>query len=97
MDFELAPAVSAALRAAIDDSATCYGSAVRTSATPLFGFAARKWAWEIDPTAVTAVVDVGVGVVEVLRPVQVSTQTGEGHLLAARLHPSHRNRGRKHI
>jgi cysteine-S-conjugate beta-lyase len=33
----------------------------------LAGFAASRWGWEIDPASVTAVIDVGVGAVELLR------------------------------
>jgi cystathionine beta-lyase len=33
----------------------------------LAGFAADRWGWQVDPAAVTAVADVGVGVVETLR------------------------------
>jgi cystathionine beta-lyase len=67
MDFDLAPPIQAALREAIDRSDTGYPAAVPTLADALVGFAGERWGWEIDPAAVTAVADVGVGVVELLR------------------------------
>lgn len=75
MDYDLAPAVSSALRRAIDDSDTGYASSVPDLGDALSEFAARRWAWEIDPSSVTAVVDVGVGVVEVLRLVAGGRRT----------------------
>lgn len=69
MDFDLAPAVSSALRSAIDESDTGYASAGSDLGDALCEFAADRWAWDIDPAAITSVVDVGVGVVEVLRVV----------------------------
>jgi cystathionine beta-lyase len=68
-DFALAPAVASALREAIELSDTGYASAIPDLGDALSEFAAQRWGWEIDPTAVTAAIDVGVGVVEVLRVV----------------------------
>jgi cystathionine beta-lyase len=67
MDCSLAPAVTAALRAAVDASDTGYSAAEPELGEAVAGFAARRWDWEVDPAAVTAVTDVGVGVVELLR------------------------------
>jgi cystathionine beta-lyase len=67
MDFDLAPPVAAALREAIDRSDTGYPAAVPVLGNALAGFAGERWRWDVDPAAVTAVVDVGVGVVELLR------------------------------
>jgi cystathionine beta-lyase len=67
MDCSLAPAVTAALRAAIDAADTGYSAAQPDLGAAVAGFAARRWGWEVDPGAVTAVTDVGVGVVELLR------------------------------
>ena len=67
MDCSLAPAVTAALRAAVDASDTGYSAAEPELGEAVAGFAARRWGWEVDPAAVTAVTDVGVGVVELLR------------------------------
>ncbi|HTF08357.1 MAG TPA: aminotransferase class I/II-fold pyridoxal phosphate-dependent enzyme, partial [Asanoa sp.] len=67
MDFDLAPPIQAALREAVERSDTGYPAPVPTLADALVGFAGERWGWEIDPAAVTAVADVGVGVVELLR------------------------------
>jgi cystathionine beta-lyase len=67
LDCSLAPAVTAALRAAVDAADTGYSAAQPELGAAVAGFAARRWGWEIDPAAVTAVTDVGVGVVELLR------------------------------
>jgi cysteine-S-conjugate beta-lyase len=67
MDFDLAPPVTAALREAVDRSDTGYSAAVPVLGEALAGFAGDRWEWEIDPAAVTAVVEVGVAVVELLR------------------------------
>ncbi|GAB1690631.1 MalY/PatB family protein [Krasilnikovia sp. M28-CT-15] len=67
MDFGLAPPVAEVLREAVDSSDTGYAAPDSTVGTALAGFAARRWGWTVDPGAVTAVPDVGVGVVEVLR------------------------------
>ncbi|MEV4617603.1 aminotransferase class I/II-fold pyridoxal phosphate-dependent enzyme [Asanoa sp. NPDC049573] len=67
MDVDLAPPVQAVLRAAVERSDTGYPAPAPTLADALVGFAGERWGWEIDPAAVTAVADVGVGVVELLR------------------------------
>ncbi|MET8148991.1 MalY/PatB family protein [Actinoplanes sp. NPDC049668] len=67
MDYPLAPPVAAALRAAVDASDTGYSLAGPDLGVAVSGFAARHWGWDVDPGAVTAVADVGVGVVELLR------------------------------
>ena len=67
MDCSLAPPVAAALREAVDASDTGYAAAVPDLGVAVSGFAARRWGWQVDPAAVAAVADVGVGVVEMLR------------------------------
>jgi cysteine-S-conjugate beta-lyase len=74
MDFGLAPPVAAALAEAIERSDTGYALAVPALGDALAGFAAGRWGWDIDPASVTAVTDVGVGVVELLR---VLTRPGD--------------------
>jgi cystathionine beta-lyase len=59
--------VQDALRAAVDASDTGYSAAAPALGDAFAGFAARRWGWRVDPDQVTAVTDVGVGVVEVLR------------------------------
>src|SRR3954454_11305054 len=74
MDFALAAPVRDALHAAIEASDTGYSAAVPGLGKAYAGFAARRWGWRVDPDAVTAVTDVGVGVVELLR---VLTRPGD--------------------
>ena len=73
-DFDLAPPVTEALRAAVERSDTGYAMAVPAVGEALAGFAARRWRWDLDPAAVRPVADVGVGAVELLR---VLTRPGE--------------------
>lgn len=74
MDFALAPPVLSALRTAVDASDTGYSAAVPVLGEAYAGFAESRWGWLVDPDAVTAVTDVGVGVVELLR---VFTRPGD--------------------
>ena len=67
MDFALAPPVTAVLHDAIDRGDTGYPVSHPVLGEALAGFAADRWGWRIDPASVTAVADVGIGVVEVLR------------------------------
>ncbi|SNT39207.1 cystathione beta-lyase [Asanoa hainanensis] len=67
MDVDLAPPIQAALRAAVERSDTGYPAPMPAMALALAGFAGERWGWELDPSSVTAVTDVGVGVVELLR------------------------------
>jgi cystathionine beta-lyase len=67
MDFDLAAPVAEALQEAIGRSDAGYAMPGPGLGRALAGFAGRRWDWEIDPASVTAVTDVGVGVVELLR------------------------------
>ena len=67
MDFALAPPVADVLREAVERSDAGYAHAIPDLGRAMAGFAARRWNWDLDPAAVTAVTDVGVGVVELLR------------------------------
>jgi cystathionine beta-lyase len=67
MDFDLAAPVAEALHEAVERSDAGYAMPGPDLGRALAGFAARRWDWEIDPLSVTAVTDVGVGVVELLR------------------------------
>jgi cystathionine beta-lyase len=67
MDFALAPPIAEALREAVERSDVGYAMAVPDLGQALAGFAGRRWDWDLDPASVTAVTDVGVGVVELLR------------------------------
>jgi cysteine-S-conjugate beta-lyase len=77
MDFALAPAISATLHEAVDRSDSGYAMPTPGLGQALSGFASRRWGWDFDPAAVTAVTDVGVGVVELLRVL-----TGPGDVVA---------------
>ncbi len=74
MDYGLAPEIADALHDAVRRSDTGYGTAAAGIGGALARFAARRWAWEIDADAVTAVTDVGSGVVQLLR---VLTEPGD--------------------
>ncbi|HET6534134.1 MAG TPA: aminotransferase class I/II-fold pyridoxal phosphate-dependent enzyme [Actinoplanes sp.] len=67
MDVQLAPAVADALRTAVAASDTGYSAAAPELGRAVAGFARARWDWPVDPEQVTAVADVGVGAVEVLR------------------------------
>lgn len=67
MDVELAEPIRRELRAAVERSDTGYAWAGAELGKALASFTAERWAWDVDPSAVTAVGDVGVGIVELLR------------------------------
>jgi cystathionine beta-lyase len=84
MDFALAPAVSAALRGAVERSDAGYAMPVPSLGQAVAAFAARRWSWDIDPASVTAVTDVGVGVVELLRAL---TRPGDTVVISPPVYP----------
>jgi cystathionine beta-lyase len=84
MDFDLAPAVSAALREAIERSDTGYAVPAPELGQALAGFAASRWDWQLEPAAVSATPDVGVGMVELLR---VLTRPGDTVLFSPPVYP----------
>src|SRR5262249_584138 len=51
----------------VERSDTGYAMATPGMGRALAGFAASRWNWDLDPASVTAVIDVGVGGVELLR------------------------------
>ena len=67
MDFALAAPVAEALHEAVERSDAGYAMAGPDLGRALADFAASRWNWDIDPMSVTAVLDVSVGVVELLR------------------------------
>ena len=67
MDFATAPEVTSVLREAVDRTDLGYASPQPGLGEAFSGFAARRWAWDVRPSWVTAVTDVGLGVVELLR------------------------------
>ncbi|TDQ01553.1 MalY/PatB family protein [Labedaea rhizosphaerae] len=84
MDFPLAPPVAAALQQAVARSDTGYALASPDLGKALAGFAGRRWDWDLDPTSVTSVTDVGVGVVELLR---VLTRPGDRVVISPPVYP----------
>jgi cysteine-S-conjugate beta-lyase len=83
-DFPLAPPIAETLRAAVDRSDTGYAMAVPAVGEALAQFAAARWGWELDPLRVTAVGDVGVGAVELLR---VLTRPGDAVVISPPVYP----------
>jgi cystathionine beta-lyase len=85
MDFDLAPPVKAALRAAIDNDDAGYLGARHDGLLEAFaGFAARRLGWTVDPAQVVVCTDVMVGVEELL---QVLTGPGEGVIVNPPVYP----------
>ena len=84
MDFALAAPIADALREAVERSDAGYAMAVPDLGRALAGFAARRWNWDLDPASVTAVTDVGVGVVELLR---VLTRPGDAVAISPPVYP----------
>ena len=84
MDFGLAPPVRAVLRAALDGDDTGYSAAVPELGQAYARFAKDRWDFAVDPEAVTAVTDVGVGVVELLR---VLTRPGDAVVISPPVYP----------
>jgi cysteine-S-conjugate beta-lyase len=84
MDFALAAPVAEALREAVDRSDAGYALAVPDLGQALADFAASRWNWAVNPMSVTAVTDVGVGVVELLR---VLTRPGDTVVISPPVYP----------
>lgn len=84
MDFPLAPPVAAALQQAVARSDTGYALATPDLGKALAGFAGRRWGWDFDPSSVTSMTDVGVGVVELLR---VLTRPGDRVVISPPVYP----------
>ena len=84
LDFGLAPPVKAALQAALDGDDTGYSAAHPELGTAFARFAKDRWDWSVDPEAVTAVTDVGIGVVEALR---VLVRPGDVVLISPPVYP----------
>ncbi|MGK5684375.1 MalY/PatB family protein [Actinoplanes sp. URMC 104] len=67
MDYELAPPVAEVLHTAVSRGDLGYSAPGPELGKAFAAFAGRQWGWDPDPAQVSAVTDVGVGVVEVLR------------------------------
>jgi len=66
-DYLPAPPVAAVLSEAVTRGDIGYSTPGPELGKAFAGFAGRQWGWEPDPSQVTPVTDVGVGVVELLR------------------------------
>nr|WP_221381481.1 aminotransferase class I/II-fold pyridoxal phosphate-dependent enzyme [Actinoplanes polyasparticus] len=66
-DYLPAPPVAAVLSEAVSRGDIGYSTPGPELGKAFAGFAGRQWGWEPDPSQVTQVTDVGVGVVELLR------------------------------
>jgi cystathionine beta-lyase len=84
MDYGLAPSVKQALQDAVDRDDTGYSAAVPELGAAVARFAKDRWDFTVDPEAVTAVTDVGVGVVELLR---VLTRPGDSVVISPPVYP----------
>jgi cystathionine beta-lyase len=84
LDFDLAEPVKAALTRAVETSDTGYSAAVPDLGAAYARFAKDRWDMVVDPDAVTAVTDVGVGVVELLR---LLTRPGDSVVISPPVYP----------
>jgi cystathionine beta-lyase len=84
MDFALAPEISLALRDAVGRSDIGYAWPGTELGDAFSGFAARHWNWPVRPSWVTAVTDVGLGMVELLR---VFTRPGDNVVINPPVYP----------
>ncbi len=84
MDFDLAEPVADALREAVAASDVGYAMPTPALGDALAAFAGARWNWPVDARQVTAVTDVGVGVVELLR---ASTRPGDTVVISPPVYP----------
>jgi cysteine-S-conjugate beta-lyase len=84
MDYPLAPAVAEALHDAVNRSDVGYASVASGLGDAFAGFAGRRWGWDVDAASVTAVTDVGTGVVQLLR---VLTSPGDAVVINTPVYP----------
>lgn len=84
MDYPIAPAIAAALHAAIDRNDTGYNPDSRKVAKAFSAFAQRHWNWTVDPSMVKVTADVAMGVVELLRMV---TEPGDRVVITPPVYP----------
>nr|WP_201469980.1 aminotransferase class I/II-fold pyridoxal phosphate-dependent enzyme [Microbacterium hydrocarbonoxydans] len=83
-DFPLAPAISGALRRAVDLGDTGYIASRTPLPTTYAAFARRRFGWEPDPARMRTTADVSMGIVEILRRV---TQPGERVVVTPPVYP----------
>ncbi|MFJ2552846.1 MalY/PatB family protein [Microbacterium sp. NPDC087591] len=83
-DFPLAPAISAALRRAVETGDTGYVASRTPLADAYAAFARRRFGWHVDPARVRSTADVSMGIVEILRRV---TRPGERVVVTPPVYP----------
>ncbi|NJI60479.1 MULTISPECIES: MalY/PatB family protein [Microbacterium] len=83
-DFPLAPAISDALRRAVEIGDTGYVASRTPLAESFAAFASRRYGWEPDPGRMRSTADVSMGIVEILRRV---TQPGERVVVTPPVYP----------
>ncbi|MEV7797712.1 aminotransferase class I/II-fold pyridoxal phosphate-dependent enzyme [Microbacterium foliorum] len=83
-DFPLAPAISSALRHAVDIGDTGYVASRTPLAETYAAFALRRFGWHVDPSQMRTTADVSMGIVEILRRV---TQPGERVVVTPPVYP----------
>lgn len=83
-DFPLAPAISSALRRAVDVGDTGYTASRTPLASAYADFAKRRFDWDADPERMRSTADVSMGIVEILRRV---TQPGERVVVTPPVYP----------
>jgi cystathionine beta-lyase len=84
MDFPVAEPVAEALRSAVSRSDTGYAMPGPELGDAVARFAAARWGWPVEPGSVTAVPDVSVGSVELLR---VCCRPGEAVVISPPVYP----------
>lgn len=83
-DFPLAPAISAALRRAVETGDTGYVASRTPLADAYAAFARRRFGWQVDPGRIRSTADVSMGIVEILRRV---TRPGERVVVTPPVYP----------
>lgn len=83
-DFPLAPAITAALRRAVDAGDTGYVASRTPLAEAYAAFARRRFGWQVDPARTRSTADVSMGIVEILRRV---TRPGERVVVTPPVYP----------
>ena len=83
-DFPLAPAVTAALRRAVELGDTGYTASRTPLAAAYAGFAQRRFGWQVDPARIRSTADVSLGIVEILRRV---TRPGDRVVITPPVYP----------
>lgn len=83
-DFPLAPAITAALRRAVEIGDTGYVASRTPLGATYAAFARRRFGWDPDPARMRSTADVSLGIVEILRRV---VQPGERVIVAPPVYP----------